>query len=268
MPDGSITATTNPRDASIKALSVEGVSHAYGQRKALNDVSFHVPQGSFTALLGPNGAGKSTLFSLITRLFNVRHGTIRILGHDLTREPGEALRRLGVVFQARTLDLDLSISQNLVYHAALHGISRKPAKARIAEILASSELSNRLREKARNLSGGQLRSIEIVRAFMHRPRLILLDEPTVGLDIRSRAAILSEVRRLVREEGVSVLWATHLIDEIGDSDRVVVLHHGQVLAEGFVPEIVATEGAKTIGDAFTRLTGIRTRPPGPQEAAA
>ena len=255
MQDG----TLNPPEASrTPALSVERVSHSYGQRKALDDVSFTVPQGSFTALLGPNGAGKSTLFSLITRLFNVRHGAIQILGFDLNDEPGEALRRLGVVFQARTLDLDLSISQNLIYHAALHGLPASAAKKRIGEILATSELHSRLKEKARNLSGGQLRSIEIVRAFMHRPRLILLDEPTVGLDVRSRAAILTEVRRLVRDEGVSVLWATHLIDEIDQDDRVVVLHQGAVRAEGLVQQIVEAERAKSIGDAFTRLTGIST----------
>jgi len=240
----------------LPALKVNGVSHSYGQRKALDDVSFHVPQGSFTALLGPNGAGKSTLFSLITRLFDVRHGSIEILGHDLSRDPGEALRRLGVVFQARTLDLDLSIRQNLAYHAALHGLSGSAARRRIDEILAGNALHDRLGDKARNLSGGQLRSIEIVRAFIHRPRLILLDEPTVGLDIRSRAAILAEVRRLVNEEGVSALWATHLIDEIDDTDRVVVLHHGKVLAEGNVPEIVAAEGVGSISDAFTQLTGL------------
>ena len=256
MQDGTLNQLETP---AIPALSVERVSHSYGQRKALDDVSFTVPQGSFTALLGPNGAGKSTLFSLVTRLFNVRHGAIRILGFDLNRQPGEALRRLGVVFQARTLDLDLSISQNLIYHAALHGVPRSAAHVRIDEILATSDLRPRLKEKARNLSGGQLRSIEIVRAFMHRPRLILLDEPTVGLDIRSRAAILAEVRRLVKEEGVSVLWATHLIDEIDPSDRVVVLHQGTVRAEGPVPQVVAAERAKSIGDAFTRLTGLSAR---------
>ncbi|NDW05078.1 ABC transporter ATP-binding protein [Jiella pacifica] len=262
MQDGTLSHAEAP---GIPALAVERVSHSYGQRKALDDVSFSVPQGSFTALLGPNGAGKSTLFSLVTRLFNVRHGAIHILGFDLNGEPGEALRRLGVVFQARTLDLDLSISQNLIYHAALHGLPASAARTRIGEILATSELRTRLKEKARNLSGGQLRSIEIVRAFMHRPRLILLDEPTVGLDIRSRAAILAEVRRLVKEEGVSVLWATHLIDEIDPADRVIVLHQGTVRAEGPVPEVVAAERAKSIGDAFTRLTGLSVRAEGLEE---
>lgn len=253
----------NPSDGTLRgdprgvpALSVTGVSHSYGQRLALDDVSFSVPQGTFTALLGPNGAGKSTLFSLITRLYNTRSGEISILGHSLAKQPGEALRRLGVVFQARTLDLDLSIRQNLAYHAALHGLPGRVAKARTAEILRGSDLAERLGEKARNLSGGQLRRVEIVRAFMHSPRLILLDEPTVGLDIGSRSDIVAEVRRLVRQEGVSVLWATHLIDEIEESDRVVVLHRGKILAEGSVPDIVEREDAVSIRDAFAALTGL------------
>jgi ABC-2 type transport system ATP-binding protein len=254
----TMVSATKPHEPGVAALSVAHVSHAYGARKALDDVSFTVPQGSFTALLGPNGAGKSTLFSLVTRLFNVREGRIDILGWPLDRHPGEALRRLGVVFQARTLDLELSIGQNLTYHAALHGMSRAAARQRIAEILQGSELIDRLGDKARSLSGGQLRRVEIVRAFMHRPRLILLDEPTVGLDIRSRAEIVAEVRRLVADEGVSVLWATHLIDEIDESDRVVVLHHGKVLAEGRVPDVVAAESAGSIRDAFSRLTGLAT----------
>ncbi|MCQ8783149.1 ABC transporter ATP-binding protein [Mangrovibrevibacter kandeliae] len=239
------------------ALDIEAVGHAYGARRALDDVSFRVPRGSFTVLLGPNGAGKSTLFSLITRLFATREGRIAILGHDLARTPGEALRRLGVVFQARTLDLDLSIRQNLVYHAALHGIPARVAKARMGEILAGSDLVDRLGDKVRNLSGGQSRRVEIARALIHRPRLILLDEPTVGLDIRSRAEIVAEVRRLVREENVSVLWATHLIDEVDASDRVVVLHRGTVLAEGTVADVVEDTGTSGIRDAFAKLTETR-----------
>ena len=126
----------------------------------------------------------------------------------------------------------------------------------MAEILQGSDLADRLGDKARTLSGGQLRRVEIVRAFMHSPRLILLDEPTVGLDIGSRAEIVAEVRRLVRQEGVSVLWATHLIDEIEESDRVVVLHHGKVLAEGHVADIVEEQRAETVRDAFASLTGL------------
>ncbi|KAA0968604.1 ATP-binding cassette domain-containing protein [Aureimonas fodinaquatilis] len=236
------------------ALEVEGVSHSYGARRALDDVSFIVPQGSFTALLGPNGAGKSTLFSLITRLFTPRHGAVRVMGHDVSTRPSQALAAMGVVFQGRTLDLDLSIRQNLQYHAALHGMSRSQARQRAVEILAGTVLADRMGDKARTLSGGQLRRVEIVRAFMHRPRLILLDEPTVGLDIAARAEIIRTVRELVAREGVSVLWATHLIDEIDATDRVVILHHGQVLAEGASRDIVEAEDAGNIGEAYTRLT--------------
>ncbi len=242
------------------ALDIDGVGHRYGPRRALDDVSFIVPRGSFTALLGPNGAGKSTLFSLVTRLFHPRQGTIRILGHDVARAPGRALSGLGVVFQGRTLDLDLSIRQNLRYHAALHGLSARDAARRAEEILAGSQLAERMGDKARTLSGGQLRRVEIVRAFMHRPRLILLDEPTVGLDIASRAEIISTVRRLVREEGVSVLWATHLIDEIEETDRVVVLHRGQVRAEGHIRDVVEAEEAYTLGEAYARLTATSGLP--------
>ena len=237
------------------ALLVEGLSHSYGARKALDEVGFAVPQSRFAALLGLNGAGKTTLFSLVTRLFNVRRGRIAVLGHDVERTPGEALRRLGVVFQARTLDLDLSVTENLLYHAALHGISAKAARARAQEVLADVELSERARDKARALSGGQMRRVEIARALLHRPQLLVLDEPTVGLDVASKAAILSQVRRLVRDRGVAVLWATHLLDEIEGEDEVVVLHRGRVVARGQADAIVAEHSAADLRSAFVALTG-------------
>jgi ABC-2 type transport system ATP-binding protein len=236
------------------ALAVDGVSHSYGARRALDDVSFAVQPASFAVLLGLNGAGKSTLFSLITRLYGTQRGRIAVFDHDVARAPGEALRLLGVVFQARTLDLDLSVMQNLAYHAALHGIGKREAQARASELLARIALSDRARDKVRNLSGGQMRRVEIARALLHRPRLLVLDEPTVGLDIRSRADILDHVRRLVAEEGVGVLWATHLIDEVADTDQVIVLHQGRVLGNGPSAKLVAETGAANLRDAFTSLT--------------
>ncbi|MGN6572554.1 MAG: ABC transporter ATP-binding protein [Pseudolabrys sp.] len=237
------------------ALAIEGVSHAYGARRALEDVSFAVQPGSFAVLLGLNGAGKSTLFSLVTRLYATQRGRIAVFDHDVARAPGEALRMLGVVFQARTLDLDLSVMQNLTYHAALHGIGRKEAQARASEILTRIALSERARDKVRNLSGGQMRRVEIARALLHRPRLLVLDEPTVGLDVKSRADILGHVRRLVAEEGVAALWATHLIDEAADTDQVIVLHQGRVLGNGTAARLTADSGAPNLREAFTRLTG-------------
>jgi ABC-2 type transport system ATP-binding protein len=249
-----------PQTASaIPALAVAGVSHSYGARRALDDVSFAVPQGRFAALLGLNGAGKTTLFSLITRLYDTRAGSISVLGHAIDREPGAALRRLGVVFQARTLDLDLSVRDNLLYHAALHGLRGREARARAAAALADVELTDRAKDAARRLSGGQMRRVEIARALMHGPALMVLDEPTVGLDVASRAAILAHVRRLVRDRGVAVLWATHLLDEIAPDDRLVVLHHGRVLADGEAADVIAQTGAADLPDAFAALTATRKR---------
>lgn len=237
------------------ALAVRGLSHSYGARKALDDVSFIVPPGSFTVLLGLNGAGKSTLFSLVTRLYAPREGEIDIFGANVMRRPGEALRQLGVVFQARTLDLELSVMQNLVYHAALHGIGPFEARRLSAIALARAGLADRANDKARALSGGQMRRVEIARALLHAPRLLLLDEPTVGLDIKARADLLTHVRRLVGEDKLGVLWTTHLIDEVADDDRVVILHRGRVLATGRASDIVALHGAANIGEAFSRITG-------------
>jgi ABC-2 type transport system ATP-binding protein len=248
------------------ALAVEGVSYLYGPRPALADVTFSIAPATFAVLLGLNGAGKTTLFSLITRLYGTQRGQISILGHDVARTPGDALRLIGVVFQSRTLDLDLSVMQNLIYHAALHGIGRRAARRRASEMLDQIDLADRAQDKIRNLSGGQMRRVEIARALLHRPRLLVLDEPTVGLDVKSRADILAQMRRLVAREGTCVLWATHLIDEVSADDDVIVLHHGHVLARGPVARVVSDAGATDIRSAFARLTKIST-PDAPGEAA-
>jgi ABC-2 type transport system ATP-binding protein len=241
-------------DIATPALSIEHLTHSYGARLALDDVSFTVAPGRSTALLGLNGAGKTTLFSLVTRLFAARRGHIGVFGFDVNRDPGEALRRLGVVFQARTLDLDLSVAQNLAYHASLHGIGAGEARARAEEVLARMDLAGRAGDKARNLSGGQMRRVEIARALLHGPALLVLDEPTVGLDINARAAILAHLRALVAQSGLTVLWATHLLDEVEPGDDLVVLHEGRVLAVGPVEAVVAAQHAKDIVGAFGALT--------------
>lgn len=249
--------------AGTQALTVEGVSHSYGARRALANVTFSVAPAHFAVLLGLNGAGKSTLYSLITRLYGTQSGRIRIFDHDVAHEPGEALRILGVVFQSRTLDLDLSVMQNLLYHAALHGITKRSASARAEVLLARIALSDRAHDKVRSLSGGQMRRVEIARALLHRPHLLLLDEPTVGLDIRSRADTLTYVRQLVAEEGIGVLWATHLIDEVADDDQVLILHQGRLLADGLVSSVIAQCRTNDLRDAFTKLTGATSpRVPG------
>jgi ABC-2 type transport system ATP-binding protein len=234
------------------ALEVSGVSHAFGKTMALRDVDLTVPRGRFVALLGVNGAGKTTLFSLITRLYDNTSGLIRVMGQDLRREPGQALARLGIVFQTRALDSDLTVTQNLAYHAALHGIDRLTARTRMAEVLAQVDLADKAGVKIAALSGGQQRRAEIARALINRPDLLLLDEATTGLDVKSRREVLALVRRLVGGGQVSVLWATHILDEIAPEDDVYVLHQGAVLTHGIARDIAGGTG---LTQAFLSLTG-------------
>jgi ABC-2 type transport system ATP-binding protein len=241
----------------VPALAVEGLGHRFGPRRALDDVTFTVVPGDFTVLLGLNGAGKTTLFSLATRLYVQSAGTIRVFGTDIRDDPSACLRRIGVVFQQPTLDLDLSVEQSLYYHAALHGLSRRDAAARIAVEVERVGLSDRRREKVRRLSGGQRRRVEVARSLLHQPRLLLLDEPTVGLDIASRQFLLDHVRGLCREEGIAALWATHLIDEVGDGARVVVLHNGEVRARGAAAQIIGDARAPSMRAAFEGLVQER-----------
>jgi ABC-2 type transport system ATP-binding protein len=235
------------------ALAVAGVSHAFGRVQALDDVSLTVDEGEFVALLGVNGAGKTTLFSLATRLYDNVSGRIAVFGDDLRVRPGTALAELGVVFQSRALDADLTVAQNLAYHAALHGLDRATARARAAEVLAQVGLGDRTRTRVAGLSGGQQRGAEIARALLHRPRLLLLDEPTVGLDVRSRREVVRIVRDLAAATGVGVLWATHLLDEIEPGDKVVVLHAGRVLA---TDTAAALAGDRGLADSFLAMTGL------------
>src|SRR5262245_47930572 len=222
---------------STAALAIADLRHRYGDRVALDGVGFTLGAGELAILLGPNGAGKTTLFSLITRLYDRQSGAISVFGSDLRKDPTTALSKIGVVFQQRTLDLDLTVLQNLRYAAALHGLARGETRARIAAEIERAGLAGQANEKVRHLSGGEARRVEIARAMLHHPRLLLCDEATVGLDIPGRQAILDRVRALSAEEGVAALWATHLIDEVRPADRVILLHRGRILADGTAEQI-------------------------------
>jgi ABC-2 type transport system ATP-binding protein len=237
------------------ALAVNNVSHSFGDRKALSGVSFEIQPGDFTVLLGLNGAGKTTLFALVTGLYHSGDGSIAVYGDDLRKRYLKALARIGAVFQQSTLDLDLTVEQNMFYHAALHGIARSVAAPRITAELERVGLADRRKDRARQLSGGQRRRVELARALIHEPALLLLDEPTVGLDIESRQFLLDHVRKLCAERGMAVLWATHLIDEADENSKVVVLHKGKVLAAGGAGAVIAGVGETTLRGAFDKLVG-------------
>ncbi|MGA0612941.1 ABC transporter ATP-binding protein [Caldimonas sp. KR1-144] len=236
-------------------LSVRGLTKRYGERTALDNLSLELRAGSFTVLLGPNGAGKSTLFQVVTGLFAADAGEVEIAGHSLRREPSAALRALGVVFQQSSLDLDLSIRRNLLLQADLQGLPRALAQARIAEGCERLQIDADLTRKVRELSGGNRRKVELVRAGLHRPVLFLMDEATVGLDPKSRRDLLAALHADVRERGASVLWATHWVEEAAEADRVLVLHKGRLLADGTREEVTAALGEPTLEQGFIARTG-------------
>lgn len=236
----------------MTGLRIEGLGFSYGAKRALDDVGFEVAQGAFCALLGPNGAGKSTLFALLTRLFTTREGRISVAGHDIARNPRQALARIGVVFQQQTLDLDLSVRRNLRYFAALHGLAGRAAELRIDAALERMAMRERADELARDLNGGHRRRTEIARALVHQPAVLLLDEATVGLDAEARRAITSHVHDLCANDGLTALWATHLTDEVWPEDRLIILHRGRVLADGISREIAGQDG---LTERFLSLTG-------------
>src|SRR5271170_3998257 len=236
------------------ALLLDNVVKTYGAIRAVDGVGFAASAGEFIALLGPNGAGKTKLFQLLSGLFVPDSGRIAIMGHDMLRDPVPALAMLGIVFQQPTLDLELTVTGNLLFHAGLHGIPRAVAKTRIEAELARLGLAERAHDKTIQLSGGNRRRVELARALLHEPRVLLMDEATVGLDPASRGDLLKLILAMRRERAVAVLWATHLCDEVADADRVIVLHKGKVLTDTTPAALLTATGSATIEQAFLSMT--------------
>ena len=234
-------------------LAISGLGHRYGQRQALQQLELTLGAGECCILLGPNGAGKSTLFGLLTRLLAVQQGSIRLFGQTLRPS---LLGRVGVVFQQPTLDLDLTVEQNLRYFGALQGLYGKALTQRIDAELERLQLAERRRERVRALNGGHRRRVEIARALLHQPALLLLDEPTVGLDLPTRQQLIAHLHALARDDGLTLLWATHLIDEIDPAyDTLALLHRGQLLAHGPVAPLLAASGRHDLAGWFDHHTG-------------
>ena len=235
-------------------LNVRSLTKRYGERVALQSLSFTLERGSFVALLGPNGAGKSTLFQVLTGLFAADEGDVEVAGLSMRRDARRALAHIGVVFQQQSLDLDLSVARNLQFQADLQGLPRALAAERIAQDTQRYGIAADLARPVRELSGGNRRKVELVRSLLHRPELLLMDEATVGLDPKSRRDLLDGLHGEVRERGVCVLWATHLVPEAEAADRVLVLHKGRLLADGTPAEVTAALGGESLEAAFIGAT--------------
>jgi ABC-2 type transport system ATP-binding protein len=238
-----------------RVLSLSGVGKSYGGHRALARVSFEVRQGEIVGLLGPNGAGKSTLFQIAAGLFAPDEGEVRLFGLAYRDAHARILRRLGVVFQTRSLDPEMSVRGNLRFHAGLFGLRGPELAARIGELAEIFGFAGYLDRPVRLLSGGEQRRVEIARALLNRPDLLLLDEPSSGLDAPTRATLVAHMGGLARARGTALLWATHLVDELGGADRIVMLRRGEVVADGPAPELVARTGAHDLAGAYAALTG-------------
>jgi ABC-2 type transport system ATP-binding protein len=241
-------------------LVITGLTKSFGARRAVDSVNFGVAAGEFVALLGPNGAGKSTLFQMLSGLFVPDQGTAMVTGDDIGQSPIRALAKLAIVFQQPALDLDLSVEANMRFQTDLHGIARSEAKTRIAHWLERFDLTERASETCRQLSGGMRRKVELARALLSEPQLLLMDEATVGIDPASRASILSDVKALCRERGMGVLWATHLVDEAEAADRIVVMAAGKVRFDGTPKELIKQSRHTNLTDAFLDLTRAEGKP--------
>ena len=245
-----------------QGIEIHGLNWAYAEKIALHAIDLSIRTGHFTVLLGPNGAGKSTLVSLLSGLITSSRGKVEIRGFDMSVQPRSALASMGFVFQQPTLDLDLSVEQNMYYFAAIRGISGRRAREGIEKNLQRMGLADRSKEKTRSLNGGHRRRLEIARALIHAPEILVLDEPTTGLDVPSRSALVDHLHSLCGDEGLTVLWATHLVDEVWNSDDLVVLDHGRIVAQGAVAEVLSNTGSKSVLQAFNRLTtgvGVETQ---------
>ena len=238
----------------LPLLKIQNLSKRYGGRVALSSLNLDLFPGQLTVLLGPNGAGKSTLFQVLTGLFAADEGDVHVAGVDLRLDLAGALRHMGVVFQQMSLDLDLSVAHNLRFHSALHGLPKALARERIEADSRARGLFDDLNRLVRELSGGNRRKVELVRALLHRPSVLLMDEPTVGLDPKSRRDLLHAIQTDVRERSSAVLWATHLVEEAEGADRVLVLHKGKLLADGTPQQVTTALGGNTLEQAFLKAT--------------
>ena len=235
------------------ALEFKNVSFSYDSKEVLKNISFCINEGKFFVLLGLNGAGKSTIFSLSTRLLNLQKGEIFVNNYAI-KEYSNALKDIGIVFQEPTLDLDLTVKQNLYYYGALKGLDFKETIKSIQDEIIKLELEDVLDKTVRNLNGGHRRRVEILRALINKPKLLLLDEATVGLDLKSRFDILSYVKELVKTKNISVLWITHLFDEVNENDDISIIKDGEIIESGLAKDIVKKHNKENLVDTFSELT--------------
>ena len=234
-------------------LKVAGLTKYYNDFLALKKININLKAGELVILLGPNGAGKSTLFSILSGMLSPNKGDCFISGKSIIHEPVLALKNLGIVFQQPTIDTELTVIDNLFFHARLHGVKLNTIKEYILKELSSYNLESKINKKVKILSGGEKRKVELIRSLIHKPKLLLMDEPTVGLDPTSRKELLLKVLTLKNKNKLSILWTTHLVDEAEKADKVIVLNKGEILKIGTPSEIIKKMNVRSLERAFFKL---------------
>jgi ABC-2 type transport system ATP-binding protein len=241
-------------------IRAENVTRKFGDFTAVDGVSFEVAAGEIFAFLGPNGAGKTTTIRMLTTLLAVTSGKLEIDGLDLTRHKNEVRRRFGIVFQDPSLDQELTAWENMDLHGALYGVPRKLRRERSETLLTTFELWDRKDSPVNEFSGGMRRRLEIARGLLHTPKLLFLDEPTLGLDPQSRSQLWAHVKNLNQKDGVTIFLTTHYMDEADRAaSRIAIIDHGRIVALGTSRELKEKTGTETLQDAFLALTGTAVR---------
>ncbi len=241
-------------------IQVNNLVKTFGSFTAVNDITFNVAQGEIFAFLGPNGAGKTTTIKMLTTLLKPTSGSMRLDGLDPLTHQHEVRKRFGIVFQDPSLDGDLTAKENMEIHGVLYHVPHKVRKQRTEELLILFELWERRDEQVKKFSGGMKRRLEIARGFLHTPKILFLDEPTLGLDPQSRNQLWSHVKRVNESERVTVMLTTHYMDEADRvAHRIGVIDHGKLVAQGTPREIKDSTGTETLEDAFLKLTGSTIR---------
>jgi ABC-2 type transport system ATP-binding protein len=240
-----------------EVLRFQDVRKSYGGVPVLKGVSLCIRRAELVGLLGPNGAGKSTLFQIASGLFAADEGQVEVFGLTYREAASSILARLGVVFQSRSLDLDITARANLKFHGGLFGLFGRGLRTRIDEVAEMMDIADLLDQPVRKLSGGNQRRVEIARALLSAPELLLLDEPSTGLDAAARRNLVAHMQAIVRDHAISVLWATHLVDEVAEADRIVLLVAGAVARDACPADLVAQSGARDLTGAYIALTGAK-----------
>ncbi|MEI9943609.1 MAG: ATP-binding cassette domain-containing protein [Chitinophagaceae bacterium] len=241
-------------------ISVKNITKKFKEVVAVNDVSFEVNAGEIFAFLGPNGAGKSTTIKMLTTLLQPTGGELFLSGHDVIKEQDAARKIFGIVFQDPSLDDELTAYENLELHAVLYGVDKKMMRQRIEELMTLVELWDRRDSRVKTFSGGMKRRLEIARGLLHHPKILFLDEPTLGLDAQTRKLLWEHIRKMNDTEGMTIFFTTHYLEEAeAIADRIAIIDHGKIVATGKADELKTLTNTNTLEEAYLALTGKTVR---------